>query len=126
MFNENPFLDLITASWKINESLPLFLIRKLREKTPLVGKKVLILGLAFKPEIDDIRPDDAFLKWVATSSGGQYYGPGEWGPPLRDGSAGRLVWDRRETPLWRAPGLALLVLLSAGTAWIVRRRAGLQ
>lgn len=60
LINENPFLDLITASWKINESVPLFLLRKLREKTNLVGKRVALLGLAFKPEIDDIRESLSF------------------------------------------------------------------
>jgi len=60
LINENPYLDLITASWKINESLPLFLIKKVREKINLKNKKVLILGLAFKPEIDDIRESLSF------------------------------------------------------------------
>lgn len=60
LINENPFLELIAASWKINETMPLFLVKKLRERMTLVGKKVLILGLAFKPEIDDIRESLSF------------------------------------------------------------------
>ncbi len=60
LINENPFLDLITASWKINENTPLFLMKKLSEKINLSGKKVAILGLAFKPEIDDIRESLSF------------------------------------------------------------------
>ncbi len=60
LINENPFLDLITASWKINEALPLFLVRKIRERLNLKNKKVVILGLAFKPEIDDIRESLSF------------------------------------------------------------------
>ncbi|MDH7475914.1 MAG: nucleotide sugar dehydrogenase [Microgenomates group bacterium] len=60
LINENPFLDLIVASWKINEALPLFLIKKLRERIKLQNKKVTILGLAFKPEIDDIRESLSF------------------------------------------------------------------
>ena len=55
-----PFADLITTSWKINESIPLFLINKVRERTKLQGKKAVILGLAFKAEIDDIRESLAF------------------------------------------------------------------
>src|SRR3989338_8226759 len=45
-----PFADLITTSWKINESVPLFLIKKVRERTKLEGKKAVILGLSFKAE----------------------------------------------------------------------------
>ncbi len=60
LINDNPYLDLITASWKINESLPLFLVRKIRERINLKNKKVLILGLAFKPEVDDIRESLSF------------------------------------------------------------------
>lgn len=60
LINDNPYLDLITASWKINESLPLFLVKKIKERINLKNKKVLILGLAFKPEIDDIRESLSF------------------------------------------------------------------
>jgi UDP-N-acetyl-D-mannosaminuronic acid dehydrogenase len=60
LINENPYLDLITASWKINESTPLFLVKKLREKMELKNKRVALLGLAFKPEIDDIRESLSF------------------------------------------------------------------
>lgn len=60
LINEYPFLDLIAASWKINESLPLFLVKKLRERLTFKGKKIVILGLAFKPEIDDIRESLSF------------------------------------------------------------------
>lgn len=55
-----PFADLIATSWKINESIPLFLIKKIRERIKLEKKKTVILGLAFKGEIDDIRESLAF------------------------------------------------------------------
>ena len=60
LIGDVPFADLITTSWKINESIPLFLIKKVRERTRLEGKKAVILGLAFKSEIDDTRESLAF------------------------------------------------------------------
>jgi UDP-N-acetyl-D-mannosaminuronic acid dehydrogenase len=39
----------------INEGLPNFLVEQLRRKTKLKGKKIGILGMAFKAESDDIR-----------------------------------------------------------------------
>lgn len=60
LVNDNPYPDLITTSWKINEATPLFLIKKIKERINLKNKKVTILGLAFKPEIDDIRESLSF------------------------------------------------------------------
>lgn len=55
-----PFGDLISVSWKINESIPLMLVRRIRERMKLKGKKAVILGLSFKGEIDDIRESLSF------------------------------------------------------------------
>ncbi|HEX8965537.1 MAG TPA: nucleotide sugar dehydrogenase [Patescibacteria group bacterium] len=55
-----PFNDLISTSWKINESVPLLLVKQVRERTKLENKKVALLGLAFKSEIDDIRESLSF------------------------------------------------------------------
>ena len=46
---------LIKDSYEINNKLPLFLVKKLKQKINLRGKKVGILGTAFKEEIDDER-----------------------------------------------------------------------
>lgn len=60
LLNGTLYADLIAVSWKINESIPLFLVQKLTQEIDLKGKRVTILGLAFKPEIDDIRQSLSF------------------------------------------------------------------
>ncbi|MEX2007366.1 MAG: nucleotide sugar dehydrogenase [Candidatus Levyibacteriota bacterium] len=55
-----PFNDLITTSWKINESVPLMLVSRIRDRIKLDGKKVALLGLAFKSDIDDTRESLSF------------------------------------------------------------------
>ncbi|TNE89222.1 MAG: hypothetical protein EP330_12345 [Deltaproteobacteria bacterium] len=77
-------------------------------------------------ELDEVVPDATFLAWLGPAGNGRTYAAGESGPVVRDPAATRVVWDRRETPIWRAPLLALILALCAGGAWIVRRRAGLR
>lgn len=60
LISDQPYADLISTSWKINESMPMFLVRLVRERMQLKNKKAVILGLAFKAEIDDIRESLSF------------------------------------------------------------------
>lgn len=60
LISDLPYTDLISTSWKINESIPLILVKKIRERMKLEGKKAVIMGLAFKSEIDDIRESLSF------------------------------------------------------------------
>jgi len=60
LVNDVPFTDLIVSSWKINETVPLFLIDKIKQRMKLNGKKTVILGAAFKANIDDTRESLSF------------------------------------------------------------------
>jgi uncharacterized membrane protein len=76
------------------------------------------------PELDEVRPDDSFLKALAEVNDGAYFGVGEFEQALRDEEAGRWVDERSETPLWAGAWLPIWVGLFASAAWWLRRRSG--
>jgi uncharacterized membrane protein len=78
------------------------------------------------PELEEVEPDGAFLRALATRTGGRFVGPDDSAEPLRDPDAGRRVRDRAETPLYSAPLLPLLFGLAVSGSWWLRRRAGYQ
>ncbi len=56
LLDKSPYLDLVAAAWRINENIPGFLLHKIKESIgKLTDKKVALLGLAFKKNIDDVR-----------------------------------------------------------------------
>ena len=55
LVNQIPFTDLISTAWKINESVPIFLVAALAQAMQLRNKKAVILGAAFKANSDDSR-----------------------------------------------------------------------
>lgn len=60
LISDIPFTDLISTSWKINETIPLFLIENVMKRANLTDKKTVILGAAFKANIDDTRESLSF------------------------------------------------------------------
>lgn len=97
-----------------------------RDDQPVGEAETVFAVTTRDPEVDEIAPDEPFLQWLAASSGGRYNPPGTLGPVALDPNAGRVINDRRETPLWRAPVLAAWVLVFAGLGFVIRRRAGLR
>lgn len=95
LVDRTPFPDLLTTAWKINESVPAYLIAGLRERLGgLEGKRVLVAGLAFKREIDDSRNSLAYkaikvLKryGAKVSSHDPYLAPGDLEALLRESDA---------------------------------------
>ncbi len=56
MINEHiPYVDLLLASWKVNEFVPNFLVKQVSERTNIHDKRIAILGYSFKRDADDLR-----------------------------------------------------------------------
>jgi UDP-N-acetyl-D-mannosaminuronic acid dehydrogenase len=55
LLSKTPFTELIYTSWKINESVPGFLLQKIADHVKLDRQVFAVLGLAFKKNIDDSR-----------------------------------------------------------------------
>lgn len=61
LIDKGPYLELVTAAWRINENVPGFLLEKIRGRiSNMDGKKIGILGVSFKKNIDDTRYSLAF------------------------------------------------------------------
>ncbi len=60
-----PYSELGLVSWKINEGIPYFLVSKARKLVDFNEARVLVLGLAFKKDIDDVR-DSLSFKLIKT------------------------------------------------------------
>jgi len=104
LVDRTPFPDLLTTAWKINESVPAYLIAGLRERLgTLEDKQVLILGLAFKREIDDSRNSLAFKAvkvlrryGAEVSTHDPYLAPGELRPLLEKADAVLIATNHSE------------------------------
>ncbi len=55
LINQLPFIELISTAWKINESVPLFMVSAVKAEIELRNANVAILGAAFKADSDDDR-----------------------------------------------------------------------
>jgi UDP-N-acetyl-D-mannosaminuronic acid dehydrogenase len=58
--NKIPFNELISSAWKINETVPAYLVDLARSRRRLDGSRAAVLGLAFKRNIDDGRNSLAY------------------------------------------------------------------
>lgn len=56
LIDKSPFMELVTAAWRLNENIPGYILSKVKSGIKnLNKKKIAILGLAFKKNIDDVR-----------------------------------------------------------------------
>jgi UDP-N-acetyl-D-mannosaminuronic acid dehydrogenase len=55
LINQLPFTELISTAWKINESVPLFMVSAVKAEIELRNASAAILGAAFKADSDDDR-----------------------------------------------------------------------
>ena len=54
--NNIAFASIISAAWKLNESIPVHIVNNLKKLSgKLFGKKIAVLGIAFKKGSDDLR-----------------------------------------------------------------------
>jgi UDP-N-acetyl-D-mannosaminuronic acid dehydrogenase len=71
--------DFILNAWKINENIPAYLAKKLRERLKekgksLAGARVGVLGMAYKAEVDDMRKSSSLrLMEILKKEGARVY-----------------------------------------------------
>jgi UDP-N-acetyl-D-mannosaminuronic acid dehydrogenase len=89
-----PFSDLVSTAWKINETVPAFLIAEIRRRRTLNGAKVAILGLTFKKNIDDTRNSLSYkARKIFHAEGARValHDPFVQGPPVEEVLSGASV-----------------------------------
>lgn len=72
LLQQNPYTELITNAWRINETTPGYLIGKVKSLRELDGEKVSLLGMSFKADVDDFRESLSYKARKILRSEGAY------------------------------------------------------
>jgi hypothetical protein len=100
-------------------------VRASASKNGLIGEAASAFAVTNRdPELDEVEPDVAFLKALASGLGGQFVSAGSFEKPLINEAAGRLVRDRQETKLYSMPLLPMMMGLLLSLGWWLRRKNG--
>jgi uncharacterized membrane protein len=92
--------------------------------TPALEAQTVFAVTSRIPELDETRPDVAFLKALSLATDGLWVAADDDRAPLSDATASRTVSERVETSLWNHPIIPVVMALFASASWWVRRRGG--
>ena len=74
LISKTPYCELISTAWKINETVPAYLIDQISKQVDLKKSKVAVLGMAFKKNIDDTRNSLSYkAKKIFRQEGAEVY-----------------------------------------------------
>jgi UDP-N-acetyl-D-glucosamine dehydrogenase len=109
----------IELAGEVNEAMPAFVVRTVEQALgTLAGKKVLLLGIAYKRDVDDLRESPALTIFSLLQSAGATVAYND--PYFAEVGAGRhYAIHQRSTPLEQVSAFDCVVLVTDHSAYDV-------